>query len=413
VPQDGAGPRGYIPALDGLRTVAVLTVLLAHGSIRLLSPEHRFAGGGLGVQIFFVLSGFLITSLLLAERAELGNISLRRFYIRRGLRIWPLYYAVFALYAFVLPAIDSRYFSAVYVSSNELGYDQYHGSLWPFALFLQNYLVNIENVRLGLGVFWSLAVEEQFYLVWPLLLVALSRARWRPAIPLFLVLTISASLVARALTLAGNLPSPTNVEWMTHTGLTGLACGSLLAWIRGSRRGADVSNAHGVFGYLLAWIVLGMIAISKSVAAISGGYAIHLPQIEYYEPLLIGIAVAAIIDRLVSVPSAGAILRTRPIAYLGRISYGMYVLHPLVLGAVAYVLASSALRIPGWLELIVFATATVLVAGLSFRYFERPILRRKRKFERVRLATPTAPSRPTERAGMGNGGPRVRVGLDA
>lgn len=383
----------YYPALDGLRAVAVLVVMVAHGSVRMLDTESRYGGGGLGVQIFFVLSGFLITTLLLAEHQQHGKISLKDFYIRRALRIWPLYYAVLGLYALLLPAIDSTYFSGVYVSADQAGYDQYRTSLWPFALFLQNYLVDIEHVRVGLGIFWSLAVEEQFYIFWPLTLIALTRLRWRFAIPAFLTATLAVSLIVRALTIHDVLPSPTNVEWMTHTGLAGLACGALLAWQRWSS-GSDLllPRTHGAFGNTLAWTVLGVVALSKWPGAADLGAGVRLPYLEYYEPLLIGIAVAAIIDRLVTVDPSGVILRSRPLVYLGRVSYGMYLLHPLVLGGIAYLLASTPQHPAGWPGMLVFIAATTALAGMSFRYFERPILRRKRRFQHVGMPT-TAPLR--------------------
>jgi peptidoglycan/LPS O-acetylase OafA/YrhL len=117
---DGSYHRRRFLALDGLRGVAVLLVVLAHGTQvhgsqeRLLPETLKFNGGWIGVVVFFVLSGFLITHLLLEERTRTGGISLSKFYLRRALRIWPLYFAVLGVYVFVLPLFDSGNFGSIY-----------------------------------------------------------------------------------------------------------------------------------------------------------------------------------------------------------------------------------------------------------------------------------------------------------
>ena len=162
-------------ALDGMRGVAVLLVVLAHASQKRLLAENFKFSGELGVIVFFVLSGFLITHLLLEERTRTGQISLSKFYVRRALRIWPLYFGVLGVYVFVLPLfLDPDNHRSIYEADSL--HDHYY--LLAYPLFLQNYLLSGSDFHYnGLRVFWSLAVEEHFYLFWPLLLLAL-RGRW-------------------------------------------------------------------------------------------------------------------------------------------------------------------------------------------------------------------------------------------
>jgi peptidoglycan/LPS O-acetylase OafA/YrhL len=219
-------------ALDGLRGVAWLLVLLAHGSEYYLFPDVFVSyGGWLGVVVFFVLSGFLITYLLLEEWARTGRISLANFYARRTLRIWPLYFAVLGAYAFVFPFFDQDTCSSIVVSTNDPSFAYYQHSLLAYPFFLQNYLVDQWDVPLGLRIFWSLVVEEHFYLFWPLLLVVL-RGRW--LVPI-LVGIATTTFFLRALTLLGVLGEPQSVDGMTHTTLDSLAAGCLIACLYHSR----------------------------------------------------------------------------------------------------------------------------------------------------------------------------------
>ena len=164
VQPDSATPLGYVPGLDGLRAIAVTLVIAAHLGIRPLD------GGTIGVHIFFVLSGFLITSLLLQEGAQHGNIALGVFYARRALRLLPaMLIVVVATDAYM--AIDA----GNAVRSSTL-------TATPSVLFYYanwRWVAHGDSAALGwFGHMWSLAVEEQFYLVWPLLLIVVIRGRW-------------------------------------------------------------------------------------------------------------------------------------------------------------------------------------------------------------------------------------------
>ncbi|MEO9324941.1 acyltransferase [Nocardioides sp. C4-1] len=373
-------------SLDGLRAIAVLVVVVAHGSTRFLPPEMRFGGGAVGVGIFFVLSGYLITSLLLRERAATGRISVRDFYVRRALRIWPLYYVVLLLHLLVLSRVDAGPpLGGTWLSRDAPTYSSLGDVGWSYFLFLQNYVASVQEVRLGLGVYWSLAIEEQYYLVWPpvVILLTAARVRWRLALPAFLVVAIATSLVARILTLEGHLPSaPGGVEWMAHTNIFGLAVGSLLAWVRwdSDHRGRPGAGG-GAFGAWLAWAVVVLLVLRRWVYAPELGVRIGLSHAEIYEPLLLSVAVAAIVDRVVTHEWRWSPLRWAPLVYVGRVSYGVYLLHPIVLGFLTAWLTGT-----GWVEMGLFILVSTGVAAVSYELFERRVLRYKRRFSHVRHA---------------------------
>jgi peptidoglycan/LPS O-acetylase OafA/YrhL len=370
--------RRHFLALDGLRGVAVLLVVLAHASQKRLLAENFKFSGELGVIVFFVLSGFLITHLLLEERTRTGQISLTKFYVRRTLRIWPLYFAVLGVYIFVLPLFfDPDNFRSIYEADSLR--DHYY--LLSYPLFLQNYLLSGSDFHYnGLRVFWSLAVEEHFYLFWPLLLVAL-RGRW--LVP-SLVGIMAATISLRALTLLGVLPSTgVPIDHMTHTALDGLAAGCLVACCYHSRPGVLKALSRHRWVYLLGWALL-LFLVWAALKQLP--FFPTLPEAEYYGMTLAALASAVIVACVVG--GAGLthpILCFRPLAYVGKVSYGVYLLHPIVL-----ICAFKAAKYLGLLHGAGYFVATVAylaivigVAGLSFKFFEAPILRFKERFARV------------------------------
>ena len=375
---DKSYQRRRFPALDGLRGVAVLLVVLAHASQKRLLAENFKFSGELGVIVFFVLSGFLITHLLLEERTRTGQISLSKFYVRRALRIWPLYFAVLGVYVFVLPLfLYPENFRSIY-EADSLG-DHYY--LLAYPLFLQNYLLSGSDFHYnGLRVFWSLGVEEHFYLFWPLLLLAL-RGRW--LVP-SLVGIMAATFGLRALTLLGVLPhTGVPVDHMTHTALDGLAAGCLVACLYHSRPGVFEALARRRWLYLLGWALLFFLvwAALKQLPLFP-----TLPEAEYYVMTLAALGSTVIVACVVG--GAGLtypILSSRPLTYVGKVSYGIYLLHPIVL-----ICAFKAAKYLGLLHGVGYFVATVGylalvigVAGLSFKFFEAPILRFKERFARV------------------------------
>src|SRR5437762_3573688 len=150
-----------LPQLDAIRGVAILMVIFHNQTPKYpsLHLQHIFANGWMGVDLFFVLSGFLITGILIDTKQSEGYF--RNFYARRCLRIWPLYYALIVFMFVVVPVLRPSEAHTVFEKSSPW---------WGYPLFLQNFLIKIPTNATGpLAVTWSLAIEEQFYLVWPLI----------------------------------------------------------------------------------------------------------------------------------------------------------------------------------------------------------------------------------------------------
>ena len=151
-----------IPQLDAVRGLAILVVMMHNISLKypLLHSQQLFNNGWMGVDLFFVLSGFLITGILVDTNRS--DSYFKNFYVRRCLRIWPLYYSLLFFMFVIVRFLSRSQFQIVLQTSSPW---------WAFPLYLQNFLLPISTNAAGpLGVTWSLAIEEQFYLIWPLLL---------------------------------------------------------------------------------------------------------------------------------------------------------------------------------------------------------------------------------------------------
>lgn len=351
--------RKHFGSLDGLRCLAIAAVLYHHSPIApALYADWMIAGRGfLGVDLFFVISGFLITSLLLRERAATGGISLRGFYWRRSLRILPLY-------LLVVTAIGGYY---VLVKGDETA-----ATLWPYYyVFLANFLdSDIGN----LGPTWSLSVEEQYYLIWPLLLILTPR---RALLPLLAVLV--AVNVAGIMGLFGiDAPEVGPLRFALPTATYApILMGSALAVALDSRR-----------GFALLWRLLGHRSASL-VAVVALALALlltpedvtGLPNLLLHTIMMALVAAVTIReDHLLAAP-----LRLRPVVRVGMVSYGIYLLHLPVLHVVRE--SAEAVGLP--LETVTFHAvywlASYAVAELSFRYFEKPFLdlRHRKKYRSV------------------------------
>ncbi len=284
----------HIPELDGLRGIAVLAVVLYHCHPRLVGTWLYSASlwGWAGVNLFFVLSGFLITSILLGSREKPHYF--RNFYGRRVLRIWPVY--VLALVVVYLEApwfIGPKVAEAV-KSAPWLAYIFFVQNLFPLAL------------PPALGPTWSLAIEEQYYFVWAPVVRLLKRP-WMLGAVLGAVLAVS-PLLRHA-----------NLRWMTPTHtlihLDGIACGSLLAL--------------GLYTLTLsrrAWLAIGLSGLIVGIAAVAtvaGGTSL----LDSALALGFGGAVLTAIASTGALNPLNAMLRRGPLAFYGRISYGLYMIH--------------------------------------------------------------------------------------
>lgn len=344
---------GYRPALDGVRGVAILGVLAFH-------THHLFGwsllkGGNAGVDIFFVLSGFLITALLLEEWEQAGAISLKSFYWRRALRLVP---ALLILLT-VLYFLSDILFKATEADDTRRG--------MPIAfLYASDVALAFFNIRLGaLQHTWSLAMEEHFYLIWPLLLLgALKLGIGRKKLVVITLLLAFASAFHRAtLQQFGALPVRTyyGIDTRADGLLIGCAAGLCVSW--GLFR---LHSLRPLLAPALIFIVVCMLATGfESPFMHLGGFTV------------LASATAVLLVNMVLSPASflRGLLEFGPLVWLGRISYGVYLWHYPVFKA------ASVLSL-GWpLKLSIATAATLLVSSLSYYLLERPALSLKKKFE--------------------------------
>ncbi len=331
----------HFPALDGLRGFSILAVIWHHA----VDPAGIW--GYFGVSLFFAISGFLITTLLLRERVATGRISLRNFYMRRTLRIFPLYYAVVALYVVVVLVLER----------DSIPGQQFFRNLPSFLTYTSNLFVPLTSGERTIFYFaWSLATEEQFYLVWPNV-VRWSR-RWHAAVTVMLVV-LALSVVAAWLN--HQFPERASPAMGTLQSIAPIALGCLAAYL------VDVPRARSALWPLLSAPWAAPVLLAASVAAALS----PLPWVVSHL-LMASVVVSSCFARGVPVMELAA-LRA-----VGVVSYGMYLLHLLVLNAVERV-------VPGHLHspVLLFAVATAVVfvvARISFVTYEQWFLRLKSRF---------------------------------
>ena len=351
-------------ALDGLRTVAIVIVMLYHLHVA------GFEGGFIGVTVFFVLSGFLISTLLLGEQRRTGTIRLGSFWLKRLLRLYPA--------LLVMVAAGLALWSWVG------GYKGASFSPGEAAFIALSYTGNLFRSFWDTtqGVFahtWSLSMEEQFYLVWPpvLLLLFALRARRGALMAGLGVVIVGASVASWASYRTPNGGATPDVYFSPVLGLVPLATGCLLALLLDDERVR--TWAAGLAGHLGTWVGIGLLAAVQFW--IDDDWTQHAWTFGLLLPAT-GLVSAALIGGLVSVRSPLSIaLSWTPMAWFGRrVSYSAYLWHPLVIALLGTV-ASSAFGASAW---IVLLGAAVLVAVGAAYAVEVPVEKLRRRFREAR-----------------------------
>ena len=371
---------GRVVPLDGVRAIAVLLVICFH--IGLTKHSVLLTGGWLGVDVFFVLSGYLITSLLLSESQRTGHISLRRFYLRRFLRLAPLSIGLVAILSLIEVTGLSKSTGLTLPHSGALAVLLYYANWWQ-----------LRHLH-GLGSLdhtWSLAIEEQFYVVWAgLTVAALAWFRSRRGdgqIVLVVLAAFGAIAMGVVRNRVWNAPAVgANALAATATFLRvylssflrpdGLLWGCLLALAHHRLNRVDrLRVAHrwmryaGPVGFVACVTFVGL-ASSRSSRLGDG-------MMFSWGLSVFNVAVAVVISWLVMAPEsiAGQLLSTRPFCWIGQRAYGIYLLQPIIGSLIATRTDLGAAPTSG----IVVAT-TMFVAAISYRFFETPFLRMKQQF---------------------------------
>lgn len=328
-------------ALDGLRALGILAVLLHH-----MGHGNRFMDRGLGVTLFFVLTGFVITALLLRERREAGTVSCLPFYARRALRTLPLYYAVLAIYVVLVRLLES---------GTPAG-SRFFGNLPAYLSLTSDWFVRPEGRHSIFYFAWSLAAQEKFYLLAPLL-VRYARPAWVP--PLALGAGLVAGEAARWGLAAGYL-APAGLGVRVLASIPGPIClGSLAAYA-----------LEEAAGFRRAWAVAGRgWSLPAAAALLALPSMLELGELQY---LVTSAGMVLLVAACVVRPENALrpLLTCAPARWLGKVSYGFYLMHMLAFHAVRRALPS---RGPVLL-FVVSASTAALAAGLSWNLFERPVI---------------------------------------
>ncbi|MEO5561308.1 MAG: acyltransferase [Dokdonella sp.] len=352
--------RGRMPGLDGLRGIAILLVLM-HGFDALNAPDGLWHGvdlaldaGWIGVQLFFVLSGFLITGILLDTQDSPAYY--RNFFVRRVLRIFPLYYGVLLIAFVVVPLLLAV----------PAGYGAHQVWLWTYT---ENFVAPFGNSNPLLPHFWSLCVEEQFYLVWPLVVRIAGRRGVIVLGSALVVIAIASRIYVRA-----HFGEPVGAEAaysFTPCRFDALAIGAVTAaLLRGERVGRQVM--HRGNGRLLA--LGGMLVVMTGLLVGRLGRMTEPMQVAGYTIIALGFALVLVS----AMAPATRFFSWAPLRTIGTCSYAMYVFYaPLHLLAGLPLLAriSASPSVPLALAYVLVASlATFCLAALSYRFYERHFL---------------------------------------
>lgn len=325
----------YFPALDGLRAISVFLVFAVHFGGEMSGTRT----GWLGVYVFFVLSGFLITTLLLREWDATGFVSLKAFYIRRSTRLMPVYFLVYLL------VMVLGYFS--------------QGLAWTEMKAATPYMLTFLNEFAGpspWAITWSLGVEWKYYLVWPLLFALFGRTSTSRMGLALLCLGVTGAL------LIGNFYP----AWFTPWFYFGLILGSLIAVAMHSRVVFD--RLRGLMTNKAAFIIAFVLFVWYRRGALFEAHLGHATLIVVFS-LLIGLLMPSLIVNSTYLSRA---LAWRPLVFIGQRSYAMYLIQVMAVQAVLFVF-------PGMLfgPFLLFSgfAVALLVADVLYRWFERPIAR--------------------------------------
>lgn len=365
----------YFNNLNGIRFIAALFVIIHH--IEQIKTYFELKNiwtnpfiqtiGKQGVILFFVLSGFLITYLLLSEEQLTKKISIKNFYIRRILRIWPLYFLIISLSFFILPNIDFFKFSIFHFDEFSIKYRIF--LLGMFLFFLPNLVLAGFSIIPYAAQSWSIGTEEQFYLIWPLLI---KKARNKFLLMLYVILIylfikLGLSYVSNHLFLNDVVHVFSNF-WEMFS-IDSMAIGGVAACLIYYKK-------ENILKVLFNPIFQTMIYIALFILLISGYFIIHFHN-EVYSVLF-----AIIILNLAENKKSILNIENKIFNYLGRISYGLYMYH----GIAIVIAIKLLLKLEIYNNVIMYLFSiilTIIISAISFHFYENKFIKLKLKYSNI------------------------------
>jgi peptidoglycan/LPS O-acetylase OafA/YrhL len=374
---DNKPNKVFFPNLDGLRFIAFFAVFFHHAFLPEVADTERKSAlfqfinaqkqnGAMGVNLFFVLSGFLITYLLLHEKNIRLKINIPNFYVRRVLRIWPLYFIVVIAGFFILPFIKAK-----------MGEVLHETATLPYYVFFAS---NFEMMRKGLAdstilnVLWSVGIEEQFYLVWPVVLSVLPR---KTLVPVFFSIIIG-SIIFRAFYAKDFY----TLYFHTFSVCGDLILGGLVAWYSYHNKKFIDAIQKMSRSFIVSVYVIGFTLIIFNYLIFVG------PVMQVIERPIFALFFAFIIvEQNFAKHSLYKMSNNKFLSKWGNYTYGLYCLHTIGILA-AHILSEKILKIHNlWalmaIDFTVALALAMLMASISYHFFESPFLKLKNKFSYI------------------------------
>lgn len=364
----------YFKGLNGIRFVAAFMVIVAHiEGFKKFAQLPNIRGNNIiaqlgpqGVKIFFVLSGFLITYLLLSEVKAKIRIDIRKFYIRRILRIWPLYFLIALLGLFAFP----QFFSPEYFPAKT--HPQFEVKALLTFLMLPNVVYLVFGHIFSIGVLWSIGTEEQFYLVWP-----------------HLINKVVKSIKALALLLFGIIAIKVACEITYSMGIfTGVAQKAI--WLIQKILDFDCMTVGGIFAFIYfsekkkILDVLYAKSVQISVLILLAALFIFNPKLYSFSNLVYSLLYGILILNVATNSNSILSFENKALDYCGQISYGIYMYHSIFVALGIWIVQNTLLCTDSILSNLFLYPFAILcsigIAALSYQFFEKPVLHYKEKF---------------------------------
>lgn len=364
--------RVYFPNLSGLRFIAAFLIIIYHLELVRYNLYYDdcwnipfINNASLGVTFFFVLSGFLITYLLLFEKKKTKEINIKRFYVRRILRIWPLYYIIIILACFILNDID---FFNIYNKNivNWTDEKTFIKILILFALILPNIVLFGYGIVPYADQTWSIGVEEQFYLIWPIL-IKFVKNKYQVVIGTIIIYLLVTQILINFVSYNEFTRKMTSI--LINFKIDCMAIGGLFALMHFNKNKIIKILNSTLFGWISILVLCTFMAIN-----------IHIP---YIDNEIYSILFAIIILNLATGKKPIFNLENKILGYLGKISYGLYMYHFIAITiAIKFLFI---LNIHNYvIQVLTTTLITIAISGLSYHYIEQPFLKLKKKFTKIR-----------------------------